>query len=179
MRTGHRILIVLGALAVLGLAPSSQAQLNSNTAVINLNAVRNPFLAVAAGPPLVNFALPPNGIGNGSTNVTIQTAWLFFPGFRVSCYAYFTNPAVALTSGVRDIPSSRVQGSVNGGAYQAFTGGSPFVAGGAVTLFTQTITFANFNSSRNDTLALRIDTTGLGLPAATYAGVLRIRAQII
>jgi hypothetical protein len=46
-------------------------------------------------------------------------------------------------------------------------------------VFSQAINNANRNSSRNDTVDLRIDTTGLGLPASTYTGVLNIQAQAI
>ena len=41
------------------------------------------------------------------------------------------------------------------------------------------ITNANRNSSRVDNLAMQIDTTGLGLPAGIYTGVMTIQAQAI
>jgi hypothetical protein len=41
------------------------------------------------------------------------------------------------------------------------------------------ITDANRNGASSDTLDLRINTAGLGLPAGTYTGVLNIQAQAI
>jgi hypothetical protein len=46
-------------------------------------------------------------------------------------------------------------------------------------VFSQAILAGNRNAGRSDTLALQIDTTGLGLPAGTYTGVLTIQAQAI
>jgi hypothetical protein len=172
-------------LALLGIAfalcPSKAgAQLNSNPAAVNLNAVLNSGLTITAAPGLVNFNLVRNGTATGSSPVTITTSWrlpLIFG--NIIEYAYFTNPAAALTDGASDnIPSASVSGSFNGGAFTAFTGTSPLAAGSSITLFNQFffIFFTN-PGTRTDTLNLQINTTGLNLPAATYTGVLHIQAQ--
>jgi hypothetical protein len=172
-------------LALLGIVfafcPSrAGAQLKSNPATVNLNAVLNSGLTITAAPGLVNFNLVPNGTATGSTPITITTSWrlpLIFG--NIVDYAYFTNPAAALTDGASDnIPSASVSGSFNGGAYTAFTGTSPLAAGSSITLFNQFffIFFTN-PGTRTDTLNLQINTTGLNLPAATYTGVLHIQAQ--
>ncbi len=165
----------------LSFAPSrANAQLNSNLSTVNLNATLNSSITVTAAPGLVNFNLVPNGVANGSAPVSITTSWrlpLIFG--NIVEYAYFTAPAAALTDGTGDnIPSASVTASFNGGAYTAFTGASPFSAGGSITLFNQFffIFFTN-PGTRTDSLALRISTAGLGLPAGTYAGVLHIVAQ--
>jgi hypothetical protein len=44
-------------------------------------------------------------------------------------------------------------------------------------LFTQVISVATASGSRADTLALNINLGGYGLPADTYTGTLRVRAQ--
>ena len=98
---------------------------------------------------------------------------------NIAEYAYFANPAAALTDGANDnIPSASVSGSYNGGAFTAFSGSSPLAAGSSLTLFNQFffIFFTN-PGARTDTLNLQINTTGLNLPAATYTGVLHIQAQ--
>jgi hypothetical protein len=98
----------------------------------------------------------------------------------VNEYAYFTTPAAALTDGAGDnIPSASVAGSFNGGAFTAFTGTSPFAAGSSMTLFDQFIFIFNFFGTRTDSLNLRINTTGLNLPAGTYTGLLHIQAQAL
>jgi hypothetical protein len=173
----------MSKLAVLALAlavaPAAFAQLNSNQATVNLNAVLGESLTVTAGPGTVNFVLPASGVANGSAPVSITTAWVL-DGSRtnVSCYAYFSS-AVALTDGTNNIPTSNVQGSVNGGAFGTFTGGAGPFGTESIQVFSVAIGAANRNSSSVDSLDLRINTAGLGLPASNYTGVLNIQAQAI
>jgi hypothetical protein len=176
----------LAALFLL-LAPVAGAQVNSNTAPVNLSAVLNPMLAVNASPATVNFAMPPGGSDIGDSPVTINTRWIlpFVPGnpnIDLTLYAYFTNAAAALSNGVgSNIPAANVSGSVNGAAYAPFTTAGPFSAASLV-VFTQQIKTTPGNpgsGQRIDILDMQINTAGLGLPAGTYTGVLVIRAQAI
>jgi hypothetical protein len=174
----------MGAAAFLFLllpGPSANAQINSNIAGVTLGATLNSSLSVFASPNAVNFALVPNGVANGSTAVTVTTIWALHPSIgAVTLYAYFTSATAALSNGAgADIASSRVAGSPNGGAFAAFTGSSPFGAGSSITLATWRILGNNRNGTRQDTLSLQIDTTGLSLPAGTYSGVLHIQAQAL
>lgn len=174
--------LILGALGlVLTMSQVSHAQLNSNNATVNLNATLAESLTVAAGPATVNFTLAANGPANGSAPVSITTTWaLGKTRTSVKLYAYFSS-VNALNDGSGDnIPTSKVTGSVNGGAAAPFTSATPFGANG-MTVFTAAIGGAGtFNSVHGpDTIALTIDTTGLALPAATYTGVLNIQAQAI
>ncbi len=177
----HRrgVLAGLAALILLASVPAG-AQLSSNPAAVNLNAVLNSRLAVAASPGLVNFSLVPSGIANGSSTITITTSWVLRPSNgTLTLYAYFST-TTALSDGAGHVlPSANVSGSANGGAFTPFTGASPFAAGSSITIFSQRILGFNRSGTRNDTLNLRIDTTGLGLPAGTYTGLLRIQAQAI
>lgn len=134
-------------------------------------------LSISAAPGLVTFALPPNGVATGSSPVSITTTWqIQRGGTQVSVYAYFTNSAAALTNGMgSDIPSARVSGSINGGPLAPFTGTGPFSAGGSLTVFTQQVR-NNKSVTRTDTVNLQIDTTGLGLRAGSYSGVIRIQS---
>ena len=161
--------------------PASHAQLNSNNATVNLNAILAESLTVAAGPATVNFTLAASGPANGSAPVSITTTWaLGKTRSSVKLYAYFSS-VNALNDGAGDnIPTANVTGSVNGGAAAAFTGVTPFSANG-MTIFSSVIGAAGtFNSSHGpDTIALTINTAGLSLPAATYTGVLNIQAQAI
>lgn len=182
----HRGRVLLTAVLFLLAAAAAGAQINSAVAGVNLDAKLNPILAVNASPGLVNFLTPPGGIANGDSTITINTRWIlaFTPGkpnVDLSLYAYFTNPAAALTNGAgSNIPASRVLGSVNGGAYTAFTTASPFSAASLVVFSRRIKTNqGGGNSQQIDLLNLRIDTSGLGLPAGTYTGVLVIQAQAI
>lgn len=176
-KTGMVLALLAGVLAC---APTLQAQLNSNVAAANLSAVLNSSLTVSAAPGLVNFALLPNGVASGSSTITITTSWVLRPPNTVTVYAFFTSPSAALTDGGSNyIPSSKVLGSPNGGAFTPFTGASPFSGASSVTIFSQRVLGFSRQVTRSDTLDLQIDTTGLGLPAGTYTGLLRIRAQAI
>lgn len=176
--------VMLGAVA-LGLAQSTSAyaQLNSNQAAVNLNAVMNEKLSVSAAPGTVNFTpLNPNGVTSGDSAVTIDTAWVLNPSRgNLNVYAYFAS-TTALTNTsdpTYTIPVGSVQGQVNAGSPTAFTGNSPFAAGSSLPIATVNIIGNNKNSSESDTLSLTVDTTGAGLPAGTYTGTLFIQAQVI
>jgi hypothetical protein len=177
---GCRGLALSLAVAALSLVPmSGSAQLNSKVANVSLNASLSTAITVTAAPGVVNFALLRSGISTGSAPISITTTWTlpFFIG-TVKEYAYFTSAASALADGAGDnIPSANVSGSVNGGAFTAFTGASPFAAGSSLAIFNQFIFFLNINATRTDSVNLRIDTTGLNLPAGAYTGVLHIQAQ--
>ena len=114
-------------------------------------------------------------------SITVTTSWTLQAGVRnVTTYAYFSSAAVGLTDGAaHNIPSSKVSGSVNGGAFGTFTGATPFAAGSGMTLSTTRIRRRNRTGTHQDTMNLQISTTGLSLPAGTYTGVLNIQAQAI
>jgi hypothetical protein len=181
MSVGRTIRWLLVAVALLVTAPAAPAQVNSNIAPVNLNAVLTPRLTVVASPATVNFAMLPGTVGQGDSPITIQSRWVLpiFTYIFTDCWAYFTVPGAALTNGAgNNIPAARVRGSVNGGAYNAFTNASPFSAA-SLRIYRVNTFFLNRNVQRTDTLALQIDTTGLGLPAGTYTGVLVIQARAL
>jgi hypothetical protein len=183
MRFSKKSLIVVPALIVaMAFVPASQAQVNSNTANINLTATLGESVTVVATPAApITFALIPNGTVNGSANVSVTTSWaLAKTRTSVKLYAYFAS-VNALTDGTGDnIPTTNVTGSVNGTAAAPFTTAGPFGANGMM-VFNQAIGAAGtFNFAHGpDTIGLAINTTGLALPAATYTGVLNIQAQAL
>jgi hypothetical protein len=179
MRLTTKLAVVVGLLA-LAMVPRTYAQaLNSGTANVNLNAVMNETLTVTATPGTVNFNLVPNGPVSGNSPVSITTQWAL-AGTRtsVALWAYFSN-TTALTNGTgSNIPNTSVSGNPNGAGLSPFTATNPFnSANTGVQIFNYAITSAaGLNVTRTDSLALQIDTTGLGLPAGTYTGVLNIQA---
>ena len=179
-RRRAKFLCALLAISFLFACPGARAQLNANIANVNLNATLSTSLTVSASPGLVNFALVPNGTANGSSTVTITTAWTLHPNITVTCYAYFMAPGTALSDGAGDnIPSANVSGSADAGAFAPFTANSPFAAGSSLQIFAERIIGTNKTKTRSDTLDLQISTAGLALPAGTYTGVLRIQAQAL
>ena len=171
---------ILVALLLSSAAPA-QAQKNSNFVTVSLNANAKQSLSVTAAPALVNFNLiGAGGVAAGSVPISITTSWNLNPPLTATTYAFFASAAVALTDGAGDnIDSSRVLGSVNGGAFTAFTGVGPFSVNTSVQIFSVRIKGFNRVGSNTDSLNLEIDTTGLLLPAAIYSGLLIIQAQAI
>ncbi len=177
-----RILVLaLGAVGALVAASPAGAQQNSTSTGVSLNANLATSLSVNASPGLVNFTLPASGTATGSSAITVNTSWTLRPNVgAVTTYAYFISATAALADGGGDnIPSSNVSGSVNGGAFVAFTGASPFAAGSSITLSSTKILGNNRSANHSDTVNLRISTVGLALPAASYTGVLNIQAQAL
>jgi len=175
------LIFCLPILMMLVAGTPARAQLNSGAGVVNLAANLTTSLRVTAFPGTVNFVLPRSGTANGSATITVNTSWTvtFFFG-TVKTYAYFTSPAAALTDGAGDnIPPSSVTGSVNGGAYAAFTNATPYSGASGMQLSSNTIFIFNMTGNHTDTVNMRINTTGLNLPAANYTGVLNIQAQAI
>jgi hypothetical protein len=141
-------------------------------------------LTVSLTPGSVSFPLTRNSAtNNGSVTLTATTSWsLIVLRSSINLDAYFSSATAALAHqsapNTVDIPSARVEVSVNGGALQAFDQTVAFGAPSAGRrLFTQPLTVFDLVGSRNDTLALNINLSGYALPADTYTGLLRLRAQ--
>jgi hypothetical protein len=132
----------------------------------------------------VSFPLTRDSAANaGTTTLTARTSWsLVLLRSSIGLDAYFSSSAAALAHGspvnTVNIPSSRVEVSVNGGPLQPFDQTVAFGAANAGRrLFTQPLTLFNLIDHRDDTIALNINLSGYALPADTYTGLLRLRAQ--
>ncbi len=137
------------------------------------------FVRVSAAPGIVMFRLAPAGVANGSTPVSLTTQWSLRRGNVLTLYAYFANPAAALSSGAARIPSSSISGSDAAGTLRPFTGSGPFSAGGSLTIYRMPIRGINRRGLRRDSMSLQINTTGLGLGPGTYSGTLVIHAEAL
>jgi hypothetical protein len=183
MRSLRNIWIGFSMLAmVLILSPCSRAQaLNSGPTTVALNATLAESLTLAVAPTTVTFTLVPSGTANGNSPVTITTTWVLGTGrTSLNVYAYFTSTTALTDAGTDIIPTSKFNGSVDGGAYSPFTGGAGSFGANSKVVYNRVIGGAGtFNASHADTLGLQIDTTGLNLPAGSYAGTLNIQAQAI
>jgi hypothetical protein len=142
-------------------------------------------LTVTLLPAAVSFTLTANSATNaGSVAIAATTTWSVLLPSRtaVSLYGYFSNASAALAhttpTNTVDIPSSRVEVSVNGAAKAPFNQTVIFGAGNAGRLLiTQSINIFNLSGNRTDTLSLNINLNGYPMPADSYVGILRIRAQ--
>ncbi len=176
--------VAIAMVLIVAVATPAWAQLNSNESTASLTAVLPESLTVTLLPNAVAFTLT-SGSATNSGNLTIAatTTWtLAATRTSLALYGYFSSAATALVhtspANTIDIPSSRVEISVNGGASAAFDQTVAFGAASAGRqLASQAITPLTSNGSRTDTLALNINLSGYVLPADTYTGTLRIRAQ--
>jgi len=175
--------IAIGLLCGLWTRPA-EAQLDSSEVTASLTATLSESLTVGLSPSAVTFSLTGGSATNaGNTSLSVTTTYtLSASRTELSLFAYFTTAATALlhtdTNNTVNIPSSRVQGSVNGGTATAFTQTVAFGGTGAgLEMFALTVDPSTSGGQRTDTLALNINLSGYSLPADTYTGTLRIRAQ--
>jgi hypothetical protein len=141
-------------------------------------------LTVSLLPAAVNFSLTTGSATNaGSQTIAATTSWTVLPiRNTISLYVYFASATSALThvsaANTVDIPSSRVEVSINGAAKvpldQTVQFGAP--AGGRL-VFAQSINILQIIGNRTDNLDLNINLAGYILPADTYQGALRFRAR--
>ena len=175
-----------GALALaLALASTAQAQvgLTSNTATVTLNATKTSTLTVSPSVATATLAsITDNSNANAFSNVNVTTDWNLTSGTSVRLIGWFATPASALDNGSALIPSSNVEGGINGGGFTPFTGaavGGVGVAGGSLQLFSQAVAAANYFSTRTDILNLRLNLVGFPTTSAgLYTGTLNVQAVV-
>jgi hypothetical protein len=174
--------LVFGVL--LGTSSTASAQLNSNEGSVALAATLLESLTVAVAPGTVNFSLTSGSATNaGSAPLVVTTTWALTVGrTNLKVYAYFDSASAALAHSDPlnsvDIPSSRFEVSVNGGANQALNQTVAFGAASAGRqLVSQNLSVLTIAGSRADTVDLNINLNSYVLPADVYVGTLHIRAQ--
>jgi len=142
-------------------------------------------ITVSLVPSAVTFTLSNGSSSNpGNAAVVVSTTWLLLSAGRtISLYGYFSDAAAALAhtspANTYNIPSSRVEVSVNAGANGPFDQTVPF--GGAAAgrlLFSVLVTGLITSGARADSLGFNINLNGYTLPADTYGGTFRVRARV-
>jgi hypothetical protein len=129
--------------------------------------------------PLTRGSATNTGVGT----LSARTQWsLVLLRSHIDLDAYFSSASAALAhqsvANTADIPSSRVEVSVNGGPMQPFNQTVHFGAPNAGRrLFTQPLTLFNLIGQRDVALTFNINLSGHALPADTYSGVLHLRAR--
>jgi hypothetical protein len=186
-RTLSHLLAAAAIVALPAASAQAQAGLLSNAVTVSISAAKQASLTIAinSGGTQSMTTLTDNQVNNFATPVNITTSWDINPSAAaVALVGYFSSPSQALANGTDYIASSLVKGRLGrSGAYNPFTGGvvnggssSVGVAGGSLTLFSQTINGTNKRSNRTDDLYLQIDLTGQTATAGTYTGTLNLRA---
>jgi len=177
--------LALASAVALAMASTAQAQvgLTSNSATVTLNATKTSTLTVSPATSTTTLAsITDNSNANVFPDVPLTTAWNLTAGTSVNLVGWFGTPASALANGAALIPSSKVEGGINGGGWTAFSGGpvgSVGVAGGSLLLMSQAVNAGNYFSSRTDNVNLRLNL--VGFPATTagvYTGTLNVQAIV-
>jgi hypothetical protein len=174
-------------LALIAILAFRARELSAQARVISLVATAPGALSVTvqSGAVQTMAGVVDNSVNSFPSPVVIQTSWNVNPGQTntVNLIAYFSVPAQALVGGSIQIPSSRVLGRMSTGLPTTFTAltqagvGGVGTAGGSLRLFSLNINGANKDASRTDNLDLQLDLVGFPtLPAASYTGVLNLRA---
>lgn len=172
-------LVLLAVVLVFTLAPTASAQLTSNAQAIALQANKPESLTVSVpSVATVTFALN-GGTANGSATPSWTTTWVLGNARNnVKVCAYLAGAMTGASVGNTDtIPVANILGQPGAaGAFTAFTGAA-CGQGNALQISDTNITGVNKQGSKNDSVALQINETGLTLWADTYNGTLNIIAQ--
>lgn len=176
----------LAGAAALALAVSSTAQaqagMTSNQATVTLNATKTSTLTVTPSVASADLlSITDNSNANNFPGFTVTTDWNLTSGTTVDLVGWFGTPATALANGAAAIPSTKVEASVNAGAYAPFSGaavGGVGVAGGTLLLSSQAVA-ANLQDNNTDNLDLRLNLVGFPTTTAgTYTGTLNLQAVV-
>src|SRR5713101_2573857 len=139
-------LIALALSAVAAAGTPAWAQLNSAEATATLSATLPESLTVTLLPGAVSFVLTSGSATNaGNVSITATTSWtLAVTRTNLALYGYFSSASAALVhsalTNTTDIPSARVEVSVNSGALAPFDQTVAFGAASAGRqLFSQAI----------------------------------------
>ena len=168
--------VVLGCF----LATPARAQLNSTPQTVALAASKPESLSVTITTPgPVNFSPLTGTTTAGSVIPAWTTNWFLVPQRNQVAVCVYLSGALSGTGGNTDtIPAANVQGQPGGtGSFTALTG-TACGQSNALSISTTAINNSNrTNGSKNDSVALRINESGLSLSADTYSGTLNIIAQ--
>jgi hypothetical protein len=161
--------------ALLFITNAAQAQAPAPaTASVQLNVTQAAVLSITTTQSAVSL---PNVPGNAVTNFPafdVTTAWNqnASAGSSVQLIGYFAT-GNALSSTNDNIPTSRVLGSINGGATAPFTG-TVGTYGNARSFFTESLVTIP-NGGRTDNMVIGLDYTGATAPTAgSYTGTLNL-----
>ena len=176
-------------LSELLLCTVTQAQLNSNSSTITLNASLGESISVSASPSTVTFNLVPGGIAMGSSPIAITTTWILSSSrgavYLDGSFGTATSALVGSSFPPVSIPTSAVLGLMSTGlpiVFSPFSVNTPLgVVSAGLPLFTQILSSSNVNSSRTDNLTLEINLIlQPQLPSASnYTGSLLLQAQAL
>jgi|GEM_PF-2547117 len=137
------------------------------------------FLSVS--PSSVNFTLVANGSATANSAIAITSTLTLPLSTNIRVYGYFATSTAALTgtASAANIPTSAVLGIMPTGVpttYTAFTQTGPF-NGSSDSLLLLSLNGITLLHIETDNLTLKINLSGVAVPADTYVGTLYIEGQ--
>jgi hypothetical protein len=161
-----------------GLAPG-QAGISSAVASINLLATLPSSVGLSISTVHLSFSVTDPTTPTATIRVPVTSFWhLNSSSSGVELVGYFDSPQQALVNpNGGSIPSSRVEGSLEGQPLTPFVETANVGTAGASRIFyQQPISRATFSGSRSDVINLQVDRiSDLGLSSGLYAGTLHLR----
>jgi hypothetical protein len=138
-------------------------------------------LSLSASPTSVNFTLVANGSATANNAIAVTSTLTLPLSTSIRVYGYFVSSTAALTGTASGshIPTSAVYGIMPTGvptSYTAFTQTGPF-GGSSSSLLLVSLNGIAVLYSETDNLTLKINLSGVAIPADTYVGTLYIQGQ--
>jgi len=138
-------------------------------------------IALYSTPTSVSFTLVANSTATASAAIAITSTVTLPLSTSINVYGYFASATAGLTGNVSgaNIPTSAIYGIVPTGVpttYTAFTQTGPFGAASA-SLKLVALSGITILHIETDNLTLKINLSGVAVPADTYVGTLYIQGQ--
>jgi len=138
-------------------------------------------IALSATPTTVSFTLVANGSAVANNAIAITSTVTLPLSTSINVYGYFVTSTTALTGSASGskIPTSAVYGIVPTGVptgYTAFTQTGPF-GGANASLLLVALSGITVLHIETDNLTLKINLSGVPIPADTYTGTMYIQGQ--
>lgn len=180
---GKVALLVAALVGGTAVTAHAQAGTLSNTATVALSATRAAGITVTPSTAAMTLAnITDNSTANNFGSVSIDTYYTLSSGASVTLVGYFGTPAQALANGTNYIPSSKVEGSLDGGtSWSPFSGAAVStagVAGGSLTLGSWALPAGGATATQTTALGVRLNLTGTNTVVGTYTGTLNLRAVV-
>jgi len=164
----------------LALSAGADAQVNSTTSTLNLNFFdpENLFVQINFEPGIGNFQQQNGGVTPTTSPISVQVNYNGLVNRQtLNLYAYFADPARALSSGSgAAVPAADIEANIQGIGVSRFTQPSPFSAA-SVLLASSTAVATNGNGTVPSTFSLAIK--GTNYRTGQFVGTLILQAQAI
>jgi hypothetical protein len=169
---------IVGAL-ILAMSAGAHAQINSTANSLNLffNDPENLFVQINFEPGIGQFQQLDGAVTPTTSPISVQVNYNGLVNRQtLNLYAYFGDPARALSNGSSAVPAGDIEANIQGVGVSRFTQPSPFSAA-SVLLATSNAVATNGNGTLPATFSLAIKGTNYG--TGQFQGTLILQAQAI